>query len=79
MSIESRIEERVYKLERDEAKMLARLKQTNLHATGIDKFLTKGNKEHKDLSMDSLVDKKRIFESKKVLATGTPIKVSNLD
>jgi hypothetical protein len=39
MSIEMRIEEHVYKLERDEAAMLQRLKDTNLYATGVDKFL----------------------------------------
>lgn len=79
MNIESRIEEHVYRLERDEAKMLARLKHTNLHATGIEKFLTRGDKENKDVTMDSLIDKKRIIETKKVIALGAPVKVSTLD
>lgn len=39
MSFEMRVEEHVFKLERDEAKMLKRLKETNLHATGINTFL----------------------------------------
>ena len=39
MSIDFRVEEFVYKLERDEAAMLARLKDTNLYATGVERFL----------------------------------------
>lgn len=39
MWVEMRIEEHVFKLERDEAAMLARLKETNLHATGVESFL----------------------------------------
>lgn len=34
-----RVEEHIFKLERDEAAMLARLQETNLHATGIKGFL----------------------------------------
>jgi hypothetical protein len=41
MSLEMRVEEHIYKLERDEAAMLQRLKDTNLYATGVDKFLLK--------------------------------------
>jgi hypothetical protein len=33
------IEERVYRLERDEDALLARLKNTNLRAAGVDNFL----------------------------------------
>ena len=32
------IEEHVYRLERDEAALMARLKKTNLRATGVDNF-----------------------------------------
>jgi len=38
-AIEMRVEEHVFKLERDEAAMLSRLKETNLNATGIKGFL----------------------------------------
>lgn len=33
------LEERVYKLERDEDAMLARIKNTNIRAQGVDSFL----------------------------------------
>ncbi len=37
--ISFRVEERIYKLERDEAAMLKRIQDTNLKAKGIDSFL----------------------------------------
>jgi hypothetical protein len=39
MAIEMRVEEHIYKLERDEAKMLKKIKEANLLATGVESFL----------------------------------------
>ena len=38
-SIKFSIEERIYKLERDEAAMLKRISNTNIKAMGVDAFL----------------------------------------
>jgi hypothetical protein len=64
-ALDMRVEEHLYRLERDEVKMLARLNKANLLATGVDKFLNKGGK---DGSIDTVVDKKRVFISKKVIS-----------
>ena len=64
--------------------MLQRLKETNLRATGVEGFLFDqagplGNLDKsKTQTLDSLIDKKRIFESKKVLMSGQPIQISQV-
>jgi hypothetical protein len=75
-SIEIRLEEHTYKLERDEAKLLKRLKDTNLRATGVAGFLFENGGPGANVAktgnhtLDSLIDKKKIFESSRVVLTG---------
>ena len=70
------MEEHVYRLERDEAKLLKRLKETNLRATGVGGFLLENGGPSADVAkngthtLDSLIDKKKIFESSRVVLTG---------
>lgn len=67
MALEMRVEEHIYKLERDEAAMLSRLRDTNLHATGVDKFLNKNKDSAVTQNLDGYIDKKKVFESKRVI------------
>jgi hypothetical protein len=75
-SIEIRLEEHTYKLERDEAKLLKRLKDTNLRAKGVTEFLLENGGPGADKAktethtLDNLIDKKKIFESSRVVLTG---------
>ena len=72
------IEERVYRLERDEEAMLARIKNTNIRATGVDSFLNQRLGPMADLqgdqpmSLNSIIDKRRVFVESKLLSTGQP-------
>ena len=83
-AIEFRLEEHVYRLERDEAKMLKRLKETNLRATGVGGFLLEKAGPSKEVdkslthSLDGLIDKKKIFESSRVIMAGQPLSVSKM-
>lgn len=75
-SIDIRLEEHTFKLERDEAKLLKRLKDTNLRATGVSGFLLENGGPGADVaktgthSLESLIDKKKVFESSRVVLTG---------
>ena len=56
--------------------MLKRLKETNLRATGVGGFLLENGGPSADVAkngthtLDSLIDKKKIFESSRVVLTG---------
>jgi len=66
------IEERIYRLERDDQALLKRIKDTNLRATGVDSFLNSrlggSMQEYQDKDkaltggLLSIVDKKKILE-----------------
>jgi len=66
--IEFKLEEHIFRLERDEEKMLKRLKQTNLRATGVGGFLLENAGPSKEVDktkvhfMESLIDKRKVFE-----------------
>lgn len=70
------VEERIYKLERDEEAMLKRISNTNIKAMGVDSFLydryggtmaelrdrgTKGQEGGQGAGLDQLIDKKKVY------------------
>lgn len=77
------IEERVYKLERDEEAMLARLADANLKATGVDAFLYSrlgpmAELSGQEMTLSAVIDKKRVFLESKTLFKSEPTQIQNL-
>lgn len=59
--------------------MLKKIKEANLLATGVESFLQKQVGNQKPQSLDGLIDKKRIFLSKKVISQGSPTLVGSME
>ena len=96
------VEERVYKLERDEEAMLKRIANTNIKAMGVDAFLydrlggtmgelnaradeakgkageTEGLSGQAQMSLDAVMDKKKVFQETKVIAQGQPVSLAQV-
>lgn len=78
-----RVEERIYKLERDEAALMKRIQETNLQATSVEGFLyqrlggTMGDldKSGKPASLDTLIDKKRIYQKTRVILENVEVSI----
>lgn len=78
------IEERIYKIERDENAMLERLKNVNLQAQGVDNFLYSRLGPMGDLKADSamslgaIIDTKRTYVETKTILQGSPFILQQL-
>lgn len=79
------VEERVYKLERDEDAMLARIKNTNIRAQGVDSFLFQrlglmaDLQNDQQMTLNTLIDKKRVFVGpSKVISVSRPFVLQSL-
>jgi len=64
--LEIQIEERIFKLERDEAAFLATLKSVNTkYSTSINHFLMSQARGEQFASLDDIMKKKKVLQEKK--------------
>lgn len=100
-TIKFSVEERIYRLERDEEAMLKRISNTNIKAMGVDAFLydrlggkmgelnARANEVKRNagaaeetgqaaMSLDSIIDKKKVFESSRVIASGEMVGLASV-
>ena len=79
------LEEWIYDLERDEAAMLKRLRETNLRAEGVENHLMSRASAMADfdkketVTLDKIIDKKRKLREKRVIVAGKPFKINIMD